>query len=520
MLRKVLLGIAVGIFLAQEDGVAQGATDVEGISPSNKVSIGADRMLVVNGKRTFILGLYENPQDDAKLQEVAGAGFNLVRCSDKPEALDRLLEHGLFAWVNTGGRIDLSTDDAKRLDQLREMVATCASHPALLVWEVPDEALWNCWYGPFCWRAGDEPDALRERIASFDDPDLAKQLESQLDESRRLFDRGDYADSEALANDLWRKLGLEPKTGPRHDLSRSAETAAVLCAGMRKGYEALKKLDPVHPVWMNHAPRNQRKQLAAFNEAADIVGCDIYPVPEYRIEHSELADRSLSATGAYTTIMQEAAPGKPVWMVLQGFGWADIGVGEIQDGKEVRRRPTFEESRFMAYDAIVHGARGILYWGTAHIEKDSELWNDLMKLARELTHLQPVLSAPDAGLDLGVTYGEGTGSVDRGVRVLAKDVDGAVWLVVVNEEPEPVQYTLHGLESVEGMTYGDPTAGREVVVLDGALHVPIRGHGVQVLAPKPSDEALGQRSAWEEIRIRAVEGDSEHTLAVRVPKRD
>ncbi|OHB79623.1 MAG: hypothetical protein A2Z25_03485 [Planctomycetes bacterium RBG_16_55_9] len=56
--------------------------------------------------------------------------------------------------------------------------------------------------------------------------------------------------------------------------------------------------------------------------------------------------------------------------------------------------PSFDESRFMAYDAIVHGARGILYWGS-HYLKSSEFRQSLYALTSELAALQPFLVAED-----------------------------------------------------------------------------------------------------------------------------
>jgi len=247
----------------------------------------------------------------------------------------------------------------------------------------------------------------------------------------------------------------------------------------------LRELDSGHPVWMNHAPRNQIAQLAAFNEGADIVGCDIYPIPRSRhVGHSDIMDTTPSSVGGYTDRMQMAAPGKPVWMVLQGFGWKDL-LKEPEVGREeYRRRPNLEETRFMAFDAIVHGARGILYWGTMVIEKDSQLWGDLMTAVRGLHELQPVLSAPDAELDLDVSFEETYGSVDRTVRVLPKDVGGKTWLLVVNEWQGPLHYTLRGLDGLDGTRYKDQYGGEEAVVEDGALRLHIQRHGVQVLAPQ------------------------------------
>ncbi|MDX9974853.1 MAG: hypothetical protein RBU21_17835, partial [FCB group bacterium] len=67
-----------------------------------EVSIADDRMLVVDGKRTFVLGLYENPKDDAALQAAAKAGFNLVQATADAASLDRLQANGLHAWINVG----------------------------------------------------------------------------------------------------------------------------------------------------------------------------------------------------------------------------------------------------------------------------------------------------------------------------------------------------------------------------------------------------------------------------------
>jgi len=446
------------------------------------VSIAPDRMLSAGKKRVFVLGLYENPGDDAVLQQVAEAGFNLVQAKADAAALDRLEQHGLYAWINTGAAIDFSEDQAKRQGQLEALAGSSGSHPALLAWEVPDEALWNCWYGATRWRTDQEPKQQDLKFEELDDAALVRQLKADQAEVRRLWNRGDYVAAEDLANAIWRKMDMEP---PNPDLrvSKSAEKAAKMCAGMLEGYAFLKRTDPGHPIWMNHAPRNMQAQLAAFNNAADIVGCDIYPVTEYQCGHSGLADRSLSTVGAHTTYMQDAAPGKPVWMVLQGFAWPDIEEKPTAESREKNKRPTFDESRFMAYDAIVRGARGLLYWGTAYIEKDSELWKDLLKLVRELADLQPVLAAPDAALSVSVSLAETWGTCDRGVQVLAKDVDGKIWLIVVNESPDCLYYTLNGLAGLDGMVYSDPKDKRESRVADSKMSLAIEGHGVQVLEP-------------------------------------
>ena len=442
--------------------------------------IAPDRMAVIDGQRTFVLGLYEYPKDDTALDEAAKAGFTLVYAGADTAALDRLGEHGLKGWVNTGPAIDIDTGgDAA----LRELAGKYAAHPALMVWEVPDEALWNCWYSATEWRRGAEPAQLRDKIAALQDRALAEKLGQDRDRAAKLYAQGRPDEAEALTDAIWVALG-EKQPHPEWSFSTAQVRSEKLAAGMRKGYTLLRQIDPAHPVWMNHAPRNQINQLAMFNAAADIAGCDIYPVPKSQyVGHSDLAEQTAAAVGAYTTRMQEAAPGKPVWMVLQGFGWADIQPKATPERKKEERRPTRGETQFMAYDAVVRGARGILYWGTVAIEKDSQCWKDVLSVVTEMAALQPVLSAPDADLALKVSLAPTWGSVDRGVVILPKNVDGKTWLIVVNECIDPLRYTVEGLDSLNGTTLSDPAAEVAGTVEKGALTLPIAAQSVQVLRP-------------------------------------
>jgi len=389
-----------------------------------EVAIAPDRMFEIDGQRTFVIGLYENPDDDAVLAEVARAGFNLVRCSDNVAALDRLAAHGLHAWVNVGGRIDLGKDGTGDASGLEAMVASCGAHPALLVWEEPDEALWNCWL-----------EAYRSR----------KPLKETFD---LFFDR-----------------------------------VNTTSAGFLAGYNALKRLDPKHPVWINHAAGNSIEHLALIARAADIVGCDIYPVMPYPTRPVDISHSGLSWVGICATRMQQSAPEKPVWMVLQGCGWADAGdVFKVREGV-VGQRPNFHETRFMAYDAIVRGARAILYWGTHRIAKDSEMWGDLLKMARELADRQDLIAAPDAAIVPSVETFSVFGKALIGVKALGKEVGGKTWWIIVNEFAFPMTCTLSGLDKLNGTVYKEADTAKEATVTSGVLRLNLGAYDAQILKP-------------------------------------
>jgi hypothetical protein len=58
-------------------------------------------------------------------------------------SLDAVVRHGLLAWIPLGGNVVIETPADE--SNLPAMVESVRSHPALAVWEVPDEPLWNVW---------------------------------------------------------------------------------------------------------------------------------------------------------------------------------------------------------------------------------------------------------------------------------------------------------------------------------------------------------------------------------------
>src|SRR5439155_20950549 len=127
---------------------------------------------------------------------------------------------------------------------------------------------------------------------------------------------------------------------------------------IERAYQVIKEEDTNHPVVIIHAPRGTVESLKKYNGTADILGADIYPVGYPLGEHSLLTNKSLTLVGDHTRLMMETAEGKkPVWMVLQ-ISWS----GVLKPGRTLRF-PTFPEERFMTYEAIINGARGLLYFG-------------------------------------------------------------------------------------------------------------------------------------------------------------
>ncbi len=443
------------------------------LSWAGETAVDKDGMLRVDGQRRFILGLYEEARDDAFAREAADTGFNLIRVGANKEALDRAQSHGLQAWIPLGG---LPVADETGASQLKETVEAWKSHPALAVWEAPDEALWNEWWSRIN-RAQPRWEQVDDAIRAFQgNEEQKKALQAEHAKWNRFRSTARYAQAEEVEEGIRKIVGLPPAEERLSDWRKGVETTFE---NLRRGCETVRAADPHHVIWFNHAPRNSMQDLTKYGTLADIVGCDIYPVPfGPDVGHSDLAERNLAIVGRFTERMAASVPGKPAWMVLQGFGWEDIGEGRSESP---RPRPTYAQSRFMAYDAIVNGARGILYWGTAYIPKDSPLWADIKRLVSELHNLEPFLSAPDANEKIQVTPHLSSASDEKTVRWLAKEWGGRWAIVLVNESDSPQAFDIGGLNAMNGKQLSVLNGDETLTVQNGKVTFGLRSQTAEIL---------------------------------------
>lgn len=436
----VILAVVVVACFSAWSPAASGA-DRGGLRPS----LDDDGMLIVGGERMFVLGCYWNPGTAEGLARLRDAGFNLVMAKADRAALDQVAQHDLLAWIPLGGSISPASEaDDKRLESL---VRPLLDHPALAVWEVPDEALWNAWYGRSL-RLAEERRKLRamrddQKKAGRDTGRVTRLMKEAADARAR----ADWTVAEALDRQI-RELLNAPPQNPDMQMSAAPQAAESLRKRLLRGYRLLHQLDG-RPVWMNYAPRNTPGDLQSYAEAADIVGCDIYPAPvQHSQRHSDLVNRQITSVGDYTDRFRIAGGGRPVWMVLQGFGWRDIHAHPEDAPPERGRRPTQDESRLMLYDAIVHGSRGVLYWGSQYAQDPPDFWDDLCKVVHEAAELQHVWAARDADTQPRMSYLPTLRSVDRPPLALAKQLEDQQYILVVNEHDDGLGVRLEGLEGL------------------------------------------------------------------------
>lgn len=440
------------------------------------------KYLVVDDKPRLVIGCYEMPKEDAALKELADNGFNLV-CAHSKADLDRAAKNGLFAWIPVGAGYGAEKPEQQK--QLGDKIRELKDHPALLVWELPDEILWNVWWSHSAWCDGEQSAYYRKKI---NEGESATQQEKARwhDMVNRAADyqiRALFQKSEAIYEELRKELKIaDPQ--PDAKFSLCLQKAKNLAAAVADDCRLIREIDPTHAIWQNHAPRNGLAELELFNRAVNAAGCDIYPVNLGFTGHSDLRGVTLACVGDYTERMKAAAPGKSVWMVLQGFGWRDLNPNaKNSPDTNMGRRPNLHETRFMAYDALVRGSGAILYWGTAYIEKDSQLWKDLLAVARELRSLEPAIVGQPPEQEPRSIALSCRSSVDAedGPRLMLRRTGDDWLLIAVNELNAPVPFAVEQLPAeLEGKTLYRLGKAESHTVEDGRFDDGMQPFGVHV----------------------------------------
>ncbi|MBM4050450.1 MAG: hypothetical protein FJ279_35595, partial [Planctomycetes bacterium] len=128
---------------------------------------------------------------------------------------------------------------------------------------------------------------------------------------------------------------------------------------LRARYQLVKELDPDHPTWIVHY-YSDAKSLAPYADTTDVLGVDPYPI----------ASKPVTYVSTMVKAANQAVRGhRGLWVVPQAFAWWQC-VPELRQKKrpptaeelEKKRAPTIPEMRCMTYLALIHGAKGIIYY--------------------------------------------------------------------------------------------------------------------------------------------------------------
>ncbi|HEY7118378.1 MAG TPA: hypothetical protein VH475_17445 [Tepidisphaeraceae bacterium] len=216
---------------------------------------------------------------------------------------------------------------------------------------------------------------------------------------------------------------------------------------LQRAYDLIHQLDGRHPVLIIQAPRGTVDSMRAYDATYDITGADVYPISYPPGTHSAEPNKNISMVGDFTKRMVEVGGGgrKPVWMVLQiAFS------GTVKPGKTLRF-PTFPETRYMTYQAIATGARGLLYFGgqlpKSLSPQDARLgwnWTHWRRVLRPVIEeigtkspLYPALVVPDSKLPIQCPT--------PGVEWVAREAGNDLFLIATKREGPTGQAKFTGL---------------------------------------------------------------------------
>ena len=245
------------------------------------------------------------------------------------------------------------------------------------------------------------------------------------------------------------------------------------------------QLDPDHPLAIIEAPK-PLSGLAPYADACDIHGVDIYPVSVPPGKHAGRANKDISVVGDVTRIVQQTKPTQTIWTTLQ-IAWSGVLPPRNQ-----LVFPTLQQARFMAYDAIVAGARGLFFFG-GHLRQSMTphdrvrgfnwtYWRNVQKpLTQELSGPQHVaaLLAPDAPFKVTASAPD--------IALSARQTPDSIYVIAVRRSPNANgRVTLRGLppEVTEGtvLPHGSSNPPRRVAVKAGVLtdSSPYQPHNARV----------------------------------------
>jgi len=210
-------------------------------------------------------------------------------------------------------------------------------------------------------------------------------------------------------------------------------------------YQRLGTLDPDHPVVIIEAPRGPgptpdgadtpltAAAVQPYAAACDIHGVDIYPVSVPPGAHAggPPVNTDISVVGDMTTIIAQATGRKAIWTTLQ-IAWSGV------EPPHPVVFPTLQQARFMAYDAIIAGARGLFFFGgqikavmnAADRQRgwNWTYWENVQRpLLMELTDAAhaPALTAPVAGLRITANAAD--------IALSTREAGGFLYLLAVRK---------------------------------------------------------------------------------------
>ncbi len=182
-------------------------------------------------------------------------------------------------------------------------------------------------------------------------------------------------------------------------------------------YKLIKDLDKNHPTFSVIFQINNAK---SYIDTTDIIGIDPYPIPNKPISLVSEWVRSINDGNISK---------KPIWIVLQAH---NIGIYS----KDKHRSPTYEEMKCMAYQAIVNGVKGIMFYSYFDLKRDpsgfDSRWSDVKRLGEEIKSLIPIILSTEKTPKVQILSGS------KSIHFTTKYHNKNIYIIAVNVSDKPI----------------------------------------------------------------------------------
>ena len=226
--------------------------------------------------------------------------------------------------------------------------------------------------------------------------------------------------------------------------------SGISVSNLYNGYAVIKQEDTNHPVVQTHAPRGTVANLQPYNIATDVLALDIYPVTAAgSASNPPITNTAISQLGDWTDVLGQIANGqKQYWLIEQ------IAFSGTTPPAHTLVFPTYTQARFMAYEAINNGARGLMYFGgnimatlnaqDAPLGWNWTFWTNVLKpIVQQLGDhglLANALVAPASALPINFS-----GATAPDIEFCVREVPPYVYILASKRETAATTVTFSGL---------------------------------------------------------------------------
>ena len=269
-----------------------------------------------------------------------------------------------------------------------------------------------------------------------------------------LREKSKFAAGDAATEAYLRSLVTQFKNHPALGLWKNFDEAwwgGVSVADLQRGYDVIHQEDTNHPVVQTHAPRGSVSDLQPYNVALDVLALDIYPVGVPPGANSTNVTKEISMVGDFAMFLDQVGNHQKQFWMIEQIAWS----GVTPPGKTLVF-PTLRQERYMAYQAIIVGARGLMYFGgniaatlnaqDAPLGWNWTFWNAVLKpVVQEIGDHSPLASAlvaPNSTLPITMS---GTFAPD--LEFCVREVPPYLFILASKREGATTNVTFSGLPS-------------------------------------------------------------------------